>query len=163
MAVSRIDLTTAGTKVGWAVETTAGTKPTSYEHLIGINSIPEINPEPNNIDATTLDELTQKVYVQGLKDQSSAIGFGANITQVLVDQWAAAVEAAKTAKAAGKKTWLAIKTTGINKAWFIPCELSPLGIPAMDVDSVITGNLYITQTGEIEQDDAPTFTDYSGT
>ena len=159
--MARVDLTTAGVKVGWAVETTAGTRPTTYEHFVGINSVPDMNPEPSSRDATTFDELEYKVYAEGLKDLSGATGFGANITQAFIDQWEAMVTACEAANDDGLSMWFAVHVPKLDKAWFFPCKATHLGIPAMSTDSVITGDAYVTLTGEIEMDTAPTFTEYA--
>ena len=57
-----IDLSTAGVKLYRAVETTPGTRPTTgYTHVPGIKSIPELNPEPDNLETTTL-EATERYW-----------------------------------------------------------------------------------------------------
>ena len=86
MAKTRIDLSTAGVTLKYAVETTAGTRPiTGYTKFSGLKSTPSLNPQPEAIDATTLDETEYKVYVEGLKDLGGSLEFGFNMTQELVD------------------------------------------------------------------------------
>jgi len=55
-----IDLSTAGIRVGYAVETTAGTKPTAFTNLANPKSIPDMNPEPNTLDVTSLNDTEWK-------------------------------------------------------------------------------------------------------
>ena len=65
MAKTRIDLSTAGVTLKYAVETTAGTRPTTgYTKFSGLKSTPSLNPQPEAIDATTLDETEYKVTVE---------------------------------------------------------------------------------------------------
>ena len=54
MAKTRIDLSTAGVTLKYAVETTVGTRPTTgYTKFSGLKSTPSLNPQPEAIDATT--------------------------------------------------------------------------------------------------------------
>lgn len=44
MAAKAIDLSTAGIKVAYAIEETAGTKPTAFTNIPNPKSIPDTNP-----------------------------------------------------------------------------------------------------------------------
>jgi hypothetical protein len=69
-----IALSTIGIKVSYAVETTAGTRPTAdYTHIPDLKSIPSFNPSPNTADATTFDNTEYTSYVQLLKDLGGAL------------------------------------------------------------------------------------------
>ena len=49
-----INLSTLGVQLHYAVETSAGTRPTSgYERIYGIKSTPSLNPAPESIETTT--------------------------------------------------------------------------------------------------------------
>ena len=77
-----INLSTAGIKLKYAVETTKGTRPTSgYTALTGAKSTPSLNPSPDTLETTTLDELEYKTYIDGLKDLGGALEFTFNLTQ----------------------------------------------------------------------------------
>mgnify|MGYP004449692567 FL=1 len=41
-----IELSTAGIKLAYAIETTAGTKPSAFTNIAGVKSLPNLNPEP---------------------------------------------------------------------------------------------------------------------
>jgi len=152
-----IDLTTAGVHLGYAVETTAGTRPTSgYTDLPGVKSTPSLNPSPEALDATTLNETTYMVYVQGLKDLGGSLEFNFNLTQVFLNAWETLCSAAATAKAAGKATWFCITIPGLTKAVFFKGEPSDAGLPAMEVNSVLETTAYITPTGEPSWENKPT-------
>ena len=45
---------------------------------------------------------------------------------------------------------------GLTKSLFFPGQPSPLGMPAMEVSSVLETNLYITPTGEPVWETKPT-------
>ena len=146
-----IRLSTAGVKLGYAVETTAGEKPTTgFKYISELKEIPEINPEPSLLETTTLDELEYRTYIPGLKDLGSALGFLANFTQDFKDQWEEMVASSETAKADGKATWYVIVIPSITEACYFQGEPTPLGVPGATVDSVLETNAYITPTSAPE-------------
>ena len=60
----RDSLSTAGISVQYAIEKSAGTRPTTgYTPLTGITTIPDLNPEPSSLETTTLDELEWRTYI----------------------------------------------------------------------------------------------------
>ena len=136
--MSAIAMSTAGVTVNYAVEATAGTRPTTgYIKIPSIKSVPEMNPSPETLETTDLSQTEFKTYVEGLKDLGGALAFLANFTTELEEEWTTLVEAYKTAKASGKAVWFEIKLTG---------QPSAMGLPAMAVNSVLETNLYITPT-----------------
>ena len=142
---SRIDLSTAGVTVQYAVETVAGTMPTTgYTALTGIKSIPDLNPEPSNLETTTLDELEWRTYIPGLKDPGGALAFGANNTEAFQTEWEALVTAVEDAADTGMATWFAIVIPGMTKAFYFAGKPSPLGLSAIEVDSVLEIEGYIS-------------------
>lgn len=152
-----IDLSTAGVKLYRAVETTPGTRPTTgYTHVPGIKSVPELNPEPDNLETTTLEATEYRTYIPGLKDIGGALSFGANLTQELMDTWGEVMEEYDTASGNGNAMWWCIVVPGLTESLFFPGQPSPLGMPAMEVSSVLETNLYITPTGEPTWETKPT-------
>ena len=153
----RIDLSTAGIAVAYAFEMTAGTRPTStYTHIAGISSIPEMNESPEMIDTTTLDELVEHVGVPGLKGLPSATGFTANYTEKLDQQWSDLMKKYEQAEAAGLRMWATVVIPGVTKAFYFPVKPTYLGVPAADVGNVLSITLYLTKVGEVKQAEKPT-------
>lgn len=143
-----INLSTAGIYVAYAVETTAGTRPTAgYHKLTGAKSTPSFNPAPENLETTTLDETEYKTYIDGLKDLGGALEFTFNLTQELVTQWGTLMTAYETAKAANKQTWFTVVIPGLDKALFFPGNPSAMGLPETSVSSVLEITNYITPIG----------------
>lgn len=143
--MARIDLSTAGVSVQYAVEATTGTMPTTgYTALTGIKAIPDLNPEPSSLETTTLDEVEWKTYIPGLKDPGGALAFTANNTEQFQDDWAELVTAAETANETGLSVWYAIVVPGLSKAFYFAGTPSPLGLSAVEVDSVLEVDGYIT-------------------
>lgn len=149
--MARIDLITAGAKIGWAVETTAGERPTSFEHLIGVETIPELNEAPDIIDTTTLDETTTRVGQPGLAALPSASSLVVNLTNVIDGQWKRVVEATKTAEAAGRRLWFAMTVPGLDEGYVYPCSVTTPGAPGVETGGKLSTNLYFTKTGDVER------------
>lgn len=143
--MARIDLSSAGVKVKYAVEATAGTRPTaSYTAITGIKSIPDLNPEPGTLETTTLDETEWKTFIPSLRDVGGSLAFTANNTEQLHTEWSALCEASKTAKEGGKLTWFVIEVPGLSKSFFFAGEPTELGLGAVEVDSVLQLDCYIS-------------------
>ncbi|MEY8677018.1 hypothetical protein AALI59_12365 [Thomasclavelia cocleata] len=145
--MSAITMSTAGVTVNYAVEATAGTRPTTgYIKIPSIKSVPEMNPSPETLETTDLSQTEFKTYVEGLKDLGGALAFLANFTTELEEAWTTLVSAYKTAKESGKAVWFEIKHPGLEKSVFFTGQPSAMGLPAMAVNSVLETNLYITPT-----------------
>ena len=151
-----INLSTAGIKLKYAVETTKGNRPTSgYTALTGAKTTPSLNPSPETLETTTLDELEWKTYIDGLKDLGGALEFTFNLTQELVEQWDTLMTAYETAKAAEKATWFVIDIPGLTKAFYFTGNPSAMGIPETSVNSVLEITNYITPTNAPASYDKP--------
>lgn len=163
-----IAISSAGIKISYAVEETAGTRPVAnYIHIPGIKEIPDMNPAPDTLETTTLDNTEFKTYINGLKDLGGALQFNANFSQELLDMWNGAPDSLpekkgvvgeyEEAKLANKKVWLAVDIPGINKSIFFTFEPSKIGMPGVSVNSVLETPLYITPTSEPVWEANPTY------
>lgn len=145
--MSNIAMSTAGVTVNYAVEATAGKRPTTgYIQIPNIKSVPEMNPSPETLETTDLSQTGFKTYVEGLKDLGGALAFLANFTTDLETAWNALVDEYKESKVAGKQVWFEIKHPGLEKSVFFTGQPSAMGLPAMAVNAVLETNLYITPT-----------------
>lgn len=142
-----IAMSTAGVTINYAVETAAGTRPTTgYTNIPNIKGVPEMNPSPETLETTDLSQTEFKTYVEGLKDLGGALAFLANFTIDLESVWNALVAAYKDAKTDGKAVWFEIKHPELDKAVFFTGQPSAMGLPAMAVNAILETNLYITPT-----------------
>lgn len=142
-----IAISTAGVTFGYAVETSAGTRPTTgYTIIPDIKEIPEMNPEPETLESTTLSETEFKTYIEGLKDLGGALSFLANYTTELETVWAELVAAYKAAVEENKSVWFEVKHPKLEKSVFFAGQPSAMGLPAMAVNNILETNLYITPT-----------------
>jgi len=154
-----INLSTAGVQLLYAVESTAGTRPTSgYTRIYGIKTTPSLNPAPDTLETTTLDELEYKTYIDGLKDLGGALEFTFNLTEELVTAWQTLMDAYEAGKLANKATWFAIVVPGLTKAFFFTGNPSEMGLPETDVNSVLEITNYITPTNAPAKYDKPNVT-----
>lgn len=143
-----INLSTLGVQLHYAVETEKGTRPTTgFTRIYGIKSTPSLNPAPDTIETTTLDELEYKTYVDGLKDLGGALEFTFNLTEELIEKWDALMEAYETAKAQQLNTWFVIVVPGLSDAFYFPGNPSAMGLPETSVNTVLEITNYITPTG----------------
>lgn len=157
-----IALTSIGAKVSYAMETTAGTRPTTgYTKIPKVTEIPEMNPTPDILDTTSLDNLQYTTGTSGLKTLD-ALAFVARFSQELFDLYEAESTGIIALYNAGRNQslgmWICIDIDGLNKSCYIPVEPSPLGMPAVSTNSVIDVSLYFTPVGEPVWGTDPTYT-----
>jgi hypothetical protein len=140
-----IALSTAGVTVGYAVESTAGTRPTTdYALIPDVRSTPDLNPEPQTLDVTTLAETEWMQYIPGLKDVGGSLAFGCLNTNAFQTAWASLVAAAETAAASDKATWFEIRVPGLTNSFYFAGSPTPLGLAAMEVNAAVEIDANIT-------------------
>lgn len=152
-------LSTIGVHFYYAVEATKGTRPTTksaYTELVGVKGIPSMNPTPDNLETTTLNETEYKTYIPGLKDLGGALEFTFNMSQELKDAWEALVTADETARTTEKATWFFVDVPGLTEGLFFTGQPTPMGLPEMGVNSVLEVANSITVTNEPEWAAKPT-------
>lgn len=144
MASPRVS--TAGMSLQYAVEETAGTRPTTgYTPIIEIKTTPATGSAPNTIDSTTLMETEFMTYVRALQDPGAAMEFKANLTDDLIDQWDDVLTAYATAVAESKRMWFVIVHPKIKKAFYFEGEPTPLGMDEASVNGMLETTLYIVR------------------
>ena len=135
---------TAGMHLYYAVETSAGTRPTSgLVKIPEVKTVPSFNPAPETIDSTTLEETEFRTYVESLKDLGGALEFTANITEELITAW----ETCNTAHDGlddDKAMWFYVIHDKLSKAVAFEGDPSPLGLNESAVGAMLETTLYIT-------------------
>lgn len=144
-----VALSSAGIQVAYAVETTAGTKPTNFTNIPGPKSLPDFNPEPTAIQTTTLNETDYHTYIKGLKDPGGSLGITFNMNDTFQTTWDAIVTAFTTAKSSNKAMWIEFVFPGMAKGFFFTAEPGALGSPAAAVDGVLEVTVSLMPTGNI--------------
>ena len=123
-------ISTLGITFGYGTETTAGTKPTSFKQLTRINALGGINIEPEQIDASALeDEITR--YVKGRADTGGSFAVTVNFTSDTVKEWKDLITAYK-ALSDGKRMWFETIIPGITNSFFVVAQ-PPAEIPQPEI------------------------------
>lgn len=152
-----INLSTAGIQLVYGVEATAGVRPTTnYTRVYGVKATPSLNPAPETLETTTLDELEYKTYIDGLKDLGGALEFTFNLTESLVTAWGNLIDAYDAAALLSKKVWFAIVIPGLTEAFYFTGNPSEMGLPEAGVSAVLEITNYITPTSGITKASKPT-------
>lgn len=149
--MARVGNSTIGMKVFYAVEQTAGTKPTAasaYTQIPGIKEIPGLGEEATAIDVTPLEELEFMRYVAGLKDTGGNIAFVANNTNAFQTAWTTLVSAYQTGIADDKNTWFCITHPNLENAFYFTGEPVNLGLSAASVNEALNANANVV-AGEV--------------
>ena len=146
MAVA-IDLSTAGIRVGYAFESVSGTRPSAFTNLPNPKSIPDMNPTPNALDVTSLNDTEWKRYIEGLKDLGGSLGLTFGMSQAFYNLWDTICTTDETNKATGKRTWLVFYVPGLTKSFFVPVDPAKIGMPSAEVDSVLDVTVNVMPIG----------------
>lgn len=136
------EISSAGIKFKYAVESTKGTKPSSFTEIPDVISLPAMDSAPEALECTPLSETEWKRYVLGLKDPGSSFDVEANDTTAFRTAWATMATASATAKASEKATWYEIAIPGRDSFYFTG-EPADLGFAGASVNSVQTIHGYI--------------------
>ena len=123
-------ISTLGITFGYGTEATAGTKPTSFKQLTRINALGGINIEPEQIDASALeDEITR--YVKGRADTGGSFAVTVNFTSDTVKEWQDLITAYK-ALSDGKRMWFETIIPGVTNSFFVIAQ-PPEEIPQPEI------------------------------
>lgn len=136
-------ISTLGVTFGYGVETTAGEKPASFTQLTRINDIGEISIDPEEIDASALEDY-ETHYVPGRATVSESVAITVNRTDATVTEWEALISAYE-ALTGGKKMWFEVITPGITKAeFFVAAPPKILPMPAKSQNGLDTMVINLT-------------------
>ena len=139
------EMTTAGIKLKYIVEATAGTRPTSgYTEIPDVISLPAMDSAPEALECTPLSETVWKRYVLGLKDPGSNVDIEANDTTAFRSAWSTMMTASATGASANpaKATWFEIAIPGRDSFYFSGKPAS-LGFAGASINSVMTIHGYV--------------------
>jgi hypothetical protein len=137
--------------VKWAVETTAGTRPTTgYTVLQGVKEIASYNDAPNTIQTTDLLAWPNHTFTRALGGGNGILSITVNDYKTFRDSYEALYSAWETAAAAGKSLWIeyAYPDDSSMDSYFYPAEPSPLGYGGAAVDTVLENVAYFVQIGQ---------------
>ena len=144
MAGEIAGISTLGSLTGYAVETTAGTKPTTFKMLHRINASDEIAIETETIDASALEDMVERT-IAGRGSTGGTFGVTVNVTDETITEWETLIQEYETAKTAGKAMWYEEYFPSLKKAFFTKIE-PPTVIPkpAREQNGLLTVTMTLT-------------------
>lgn len=137
-------LSSLGVTFGYGVETTAGTKPTSFTKLTRINSIGGISADPDVIDASALEDLVQK-NIAGRTSITDSIAIDVNLTPETQTEWEGVISA-YNGLSGGKQMWFEVIIEGMTKSFFFiaqPPQILPMSDMGQNELLIMTINLVV--------------------
>ena len=144
-----IAVSTIGVTVGYCVETTKGTRPTTgYIDIPDIKTVPAFASAPDTHETSTLANQKYKSYIPGLADFGGVLEFGVLDTELLRTTWQALRSAYEAAKAEGLNVWFEIKHPILEDSVFFTGEPAPYGTGEIGTNAVMETNVYVTATNE---------------
>lgn len=146
MAVQLAGLSSLGVKFGYAVESTAGTKPAAYKWLERCNSVAGIALSTENIDASALEDLVTR-YVPGRQDSGGQWAVTFNYTEEVEAQLKTMIAAYETGQAESTplNTWFEVWFPDTNKAFFVVAA-PPKVLPMPEVSQNSLQTIEVTFT-----------------
>ena len=123
-------ISTLGITLGYGVEATTGTKPTTFNLLNRINSIGGITIDPEQIDASALEDENTR-YVKGRADTGGTWTVTVNYTDETAKEWEDLITAYK-ALTGGKRMWFEVVSKDLAKGFFVIAQ-PPESIPMPEV------------------------------
>lgn len=124
-------ISTLGVTFGYGVETTAGSKPSSFTQLTRINSIGGLTVETEQIDASALEDMVSR-YVAGRGDTGGSFAVTVNLTPETAAEWKAVISKANEAKESGLRVWFETIIPGFEEAFFV-VGYPPTEIPQPEI------------------------------
>ena len=150
-------ISTLGITFGYGVESTSGTKPSTFTKLNRINNIGGITIEPEQIDASALEDAITR-YVKGRADTGGTFPVTVNLTPETKEEWETLITAYK-GLSGGKRMWFETIVPGFEDAFFVvaqPPEQIPQ--PEFSQNALLTVEMNLTIEEYVGMDTKVTFT-----
>lgn len=121
-------ISTLGVTLGYAVESSAGSKPSSFTTLTRINAIGGISQDTEQIDASALEDTSSK-YIAGRADTGGTISVTVNLTPDTITEWETLISAYNTAHSSNLQMWFEVSSAGLGGKSFYFIAEPPQDIP----------------------------------
>lgn len=133
-----MDLSTIGVKFGWAVEETAGTKPTAFKWIKRCSKIGGLNISKEKIETTCFEDKI-KTYIAGVSDTGGDWNINFNGTKKgsatdVVKAWNELLEKSEEGAESGKATWADIFIPGFG-SYFVKFQPGEIPMPDLEPNS----------------------------
>lgn len=121
-------ISTLGISLSYGVESTANTKPATFNTLTRINAIGGITQDTEQIDASALEDTSTK-YIAGRADTGGTVSVTVNLTPDTIDEWGDLISAYNTAHSNNLQMWFQVYSTGLGTDAFFFIAEPPQDIP----------------------------------
>ena len=148
------EISTAGIKIQYCVETTAGTRPTTgykeketsstlkiAEYVTGISGL---TAEFEQYDVTPLAETQRHRFVKGLQGNGGNLSLSCNINPTSRADWGAIVTAYGNLTD-GKGMWFCFSLPGDTVGAYFRCIPCPMGFPDVEAASAVQGAVQLIE------------------
>ena len=143
MATGVAGISTLGITFGYGVESTAGTKPTTFTKLTRINAIGGISIENEQIDASALEDEVSR-YVRGRGDTGGSFAITVNFTPETKTEWSTLISSYKTLTDS-KRMWFEIIIPDFSDAFFIVAQPpTEIPLPEISQNELLTVEMNLT-------------------
>lgn len=141
--MAQAGISTLGAKLLFGVETTAGTKPSSFSVLTRIAQIGGISIEPETLDASTLEDTSEK-SIAGRASTGGKFTVTVNYTDATRAEWEGVITA-YTALTGGKQMWFEVYSPYLNKSFYVIAQPpTEIPMPEFSNNSVLTVDIPLT-------------------
>lgn len=148
------EVSSAGIKIKYAVETSAGVRPTTgylektsgatlkiAEYVTGISGL---TAEFEQYDVTPLSETQRHRFVKGLQGNDGNLSLACNINPTSRTDWGLIVTAYE-ALTDGKGMWFEFTLPGDTQSAFFRCIPCPMGFPDVEAASAVQGAVQLIE------------------
>ena len=140
----------AGAKVKYAPEATAGSRPTSgYTELTGVTAVPAFGDQPGTVDVTAIANKN-RVYIFDLPDSGGLIALTVNDADGFRAAYKSMYSSYTTAVGASKGFWIEYaypSETSID-SFFYPAALHEIGFGGWEVGAAMQNSVPIAPAGD---------------
>lgn len=154
MAVNTPGLSTLGVKFGYAVETSAGTKPSAFTWLERCNNINGLNLSTEIIDASALEDYIAR-KIAGRQDPGDDWTVTFNYTAEVAQQLKDMIAEYNTGKQSDLRTWFEVWIPNATNAFYVVAQPPQiLSMPEFGQNSLLTIDLTLAVQEYIGDDTA---------
>jgi len=120
-AIVDAGLTSLEVKLGYGLETTAGTKPAAFTWLERADNIGGVSLSTNQIDVSAIEDLVTR-YKKGRQDTGGTWSVGFNVNDGVLTQLQTMIDAYKNRADKSKKMWFEVWHEELTNGFFVVAE-----------------------------------------
>lgn len=148
------EISSAGVRIFYAPESTAGTRPsTGYKQKATaatlniadyVTGVSGLGADYDMLDVTPLSETERHRFIKGLQNNDGSISLSANINPTSRADWGKIVQE-YAALTGGKALWFEFILPGDTEAIFVRGEPLPMRFPDVEAGSAVQGAIQIVE------------------